>query len=291
MKNIYKIGENIYITNESDIKENDYVIVSCSEVNIEEVRIVTGYYNEQFLFDDKSQIHMDYCKKIILTTNEELIKNGVQSIDDNFLKWFVNNPSCEYVEIESNYRVKSGTIEEHKQGVAGYEYYEYKIIIPQEELKQVPIENDEFCYYSGLPSPIAYKENMNPFELPNVLPDDVFNKSLEELAEKEYPKLIVENPSCNGYNEPNHIDINEECRNSFMEGVKSDEAKEYWFDVFKKNKEKWNKVTEDTPPSNVELLVKSPNGIIHLSRWRESYNIFGCQAKSESIVGWKWKKI
>jgi hypothetical protein len=266
MKNIYKIGENIYITNESDIKENDYVIVSCSEVNIEEVRIVTGYYNEQFLFDDKSQIHMDYCKKIILTTNEELIKNGVQSIDDNFLKWFVNNPSCEYVEIESNYRVKSGTIEEHKQGVAGYEYYEYKIIIPSKEL-------------------------INPFELPNVLPDDVFNKSLEEDAEKEYPKLIVENPSCNGYNEPNYIDINEECRNAFMEGVKSDKAKDYWFDIFKKNKEKWNKVTEDTPPSNVELLVKSPNGIIHLSRWRESYNIFGCQAKSESIVGWKWKKI
>ena len=36
MKNIYKIGENIYITNDSDIKENDYVIVSCSEVNIEQ---------------------------------------------------------------------------------------------------------------------------------------------------------------------------------------------------------------------------------------------------------------
>jgi len=161
----------------------------------------------------------------------------------------------------------------------------------KEELKQVPIENDEFCYYSGLPSPAAYKENMNPFELPNVLPDDVFKKSLEEIAEKEYPKLIVENPSCNGYNEPNHIDINEECRNAFMEGIKSDKAKDYWFDIFKKNKEKWNKVTEDTPPSNVELLVKSPNGIIHLSRWRESYNIFGCQAKSESIVGWKWKKI
>jgi len=41
MKNIHKIDENIYITNDSEIKENDYVIVSCSEVNIEEVRIVT----------------------------------------------------------------------------------------------------------------------------------------------------------------------------------------------------------------------------------------------------------
>jgi hypothetical protein len=46
------------------------------------------------------------------------------------------------------------------------------------------------------------------------------NKELLEVAEKEYPKLIVENPSCNGYNEPNHIDINEECRNAFMEGAK-----------------------------------------------------------------------
>jgi hypothetical protein len=150
---------------------------------------------------------------------------------------------------------------------------------------------NENCLKPGYKIIIPSKEVINPFELPNVLPDDIFNKSLEELAEKEYPKLIVENPSCNGYNEPNHIDINEECRNAFMEGVKSDEAKDYWFDIFKKNKEKWNKVTEDTPPSNVELLVKSPNGIIHLSRWRESYNIFGCQAKSESIVGWKWKKI
>jgi hypothetical protein len=128
-------NQHIYITNDSDIIVKDYVVVSCSEVNIEEVRIVTGYYNEQFLFDDKSQIHMDYCKKIILTTDEDLIANDVQAIDDEFLEWFVKNPSCETVEVVSNYRVKSGTIEEHKQGVAGYEYYEYKIIIPQEEIE------------------------------------------------------------------------------------------------------------------------------------------------------------
>ena len=40
-------------------------------------------------------------KKIILTDNQELIKDGVQAIDDEFLEWFVNNPSCEEVEIES----------------------------------------------------------------------------------------------------------------------------------------------------------------------------------------------
>ena len=218
MKNIYKIGENIYITNDSYARILNYVVVSCSEINIEEVRIVTGYCDEQILFDDSSKIHMDYCKKIILTTNEELIKNGVQSIDDNFLKWFVKNSSCEVVKVEKH--KKPLGIFYHKGDIL-VDYY--KIIIPS-------------------------KEVINPFELPNVLPDDVFNKSLEEDAEKEYPKLIVENPSCNGYNEPNHIDINEECRNAFMVGVKSDEAKEmwikskeaeiYWYKKFNDNKYK-----------------------------------------------------
>jgi hypothetical protein len=137
MKNIHKIDENIYITNSSDIIVKDYVVVSCSEVNIEEVRIVTGYYNEQFLFDDKSQIHMDYCKKIILTTDEDLIQDGVQSINDNSLKWFVKNPSCEEVEIKSLLS-DNGSV-----------FYGYKIIIPKEETelnklkKQFQMKADE----------------------------------------------------------------------------------------------------------------------------------------------------
>lgn len=53
------------------------------------------------------------------------------------------------------------------------------------------------------------------------------NKELEEAAEKEYPKLIVKNPSCNGYDEPNHIDINEECRNAFVEGAELMQGKMY----------------------------------------------------------------
>ena len=38
-------------------------------------------------------------KKIILTTDQDLIKDGVQEIDDEFLEWFVKNPSCEEVEV------------------------------------------------------------------------------------------------------------------------------------------------------------------------------------------------
>jgi hypothetical protein len=108
-------GFNIYITNDEKIKEGDWYIKSNTNLPTKRIHLGNNLYKDD--------------KKIVLTTDQDLIKDGVQSIENDFLKWFVNNPSCEYVEIESNYRVKSGTIEEHKQGVAGYEYYEYKIII------------------------------------------------------------------------------------------------------------------------------------------------------------------
>jgi hypothetical protein len=41
-----------------------------------------------------------YFRKIILTTDQDLIKDGVQAIDDEFLEWFVKNPTCEYVELK-----------------------------------------------------------------------------------------------------------------------------------------------------------------------------------------------
>jgi hypothetical protein len=73
-----------------------------------------------------------YSSKIILTTDQDLIKDGVQSIDDEFLEWFVKNPSCESVEIgkKCNYGeciCYLGKCQDNENI--------YKIIIPQEELK------------------------------------------------------------------------------------------------------------------------------------------------------------
>jgi hypothetical protein len=70
-------------------------------------------------------------EKIILTTDQDLIKDGVQAIDDEFLEWFVMNPSCERVEIYS-LGIKNGETGESC-------HYKYEIIIPQEEPKQYPI--------------------------------------------------------------------------------------------------------------------------------------------------------
>lgn len=57
------------------------------------------------------------------------------------------------------------------------------------------------------------------------------------------------------------------------------------------HKNEWIDVIEQTPPLKTELLVKSPTGVTHIASWRAAYNIFTCQCKSESTLGWKWKLI
>ena len=120
-------NQNIYITSDEEIKEGDWCI------NI-------GRLNETIIFPDKIIGKADYTasvligsnwKKIILTTDQDLINDGVQAIDDEFLEWFVKNPTCEYVEIEEKDIYKSTTYDQPDRFIG----IEYKIIIPQEELK------------------------------------------------------------------------------------------------------------------------------------------------------------
>jgi hypothetical protein len=67
-------------------------------------------------------IGAEYCKKVILTTDPDLIKDGVQAIDNTFAEWFVKNSNVEFVEVEPDYEEIKGDY--------------YKIIISQEEPKQ-----------------------------------------------------------------------------------------------------------------------------------------------------------
>jgi len=73
-------------------------------------------------------------KEILLSTDDQLIKDGVQAIDDEFLEWFVKNPSCEVVEVKEITTIPAlqlGSPNGHLM---------YKIIIPKEEPKQKTLE-------------------------------------------------------------------------------------------------------------------------------------------------------
>jgi hypothetical protein len=99
---------NIYITSDEEIKIDDYYLGDDNHIYC----LVTTVNSNG--------------KKIILTTDQDLIEEGVQPISDEFLEWFVKNPSCEEVEVQKWFD--------------GLDFLEYKIIIPKEEPKQETLE-------------------------------------------------------------------------------------------------------------------------------------------------------
>lgn len=78
--------QNLYILSNDEIKVDDWVLVQCSEIEVTHIRKVTGYYNEQFLFDNNNQIYMDYCTKIIATTDKTL---GLPQIPKEFIEAYI----------------------------------------------------------------------------------------------------------------------------------------------------------------------------------------------------------
>jgi hypothetical protein len=119
-KSMYRKKFNIYITTSEEIKDGDYFYSPFQG-------------EERILKHNKFVIPFPKDRKIILTDNKDLIKDGVQAIDDEFLEWFVKNPSCEEVEVEkkSYIEIKEISYEGDFQNV---EYVNYKIIIPQEDI-------------------------------------------------------------------------------------------------------------------------------------------------------------
>jgi hypothetical protein len=106
-KSVIAGNQNIYISNDEEIKEGDYIGYPT----------LNNWVPIKYLGGDL----IGSEKKIILTTDQDLIKDGIQAIDDEFLEWFAKNPSCEYVKIDK---------------LVFYEHKNYKIIIPKKEAKQ-----------------------------------------------------------------------------------------------------------------------------------------------------------
>jgi hypothetical protein len=126
-KDYYK-KYNIYITSDEEPKIGEWVIKISSLYK-------GGGIAQKYSFID-TQFEDITFKKIILTTDLELIADGIQAIGNEFLEWFVKNSSCEFVKTEL-LNVSEVLWEEYfkKHGVyPKYPYYE-KIIIPQEEPK------------------------------------------------------------------------------------------------------------------------------------------------------------
>jgi hypothetical protein len=115
--------QNIYITSDEEINLNDYI---------------TDGYRVWKWKDDSSLLGR---KKVILSTDQDLIQDGVQDIDDDFLEWFIKNPNCEEVE------TKVGFIQSPDNLKDGFYY---KIIIPKKEPKQETLKEEFYKYGKSL---------------------------------------------------------------------------------------------------------------------------------------------
>ena len=203
MKNLYKIENELYIVSSSEkIKENTQTHIQGFNGD--------WFYNTIYNFIARTGDITSYDFKIILTTNKLLIKDGVQSIDDEFLEWFVKNSSCERVEIRY-------TVDFNSKAV---------IIIPKEEPKQETIEEVELAIlfhntYERLAPSFGYETRVDTKSLDITTP----NGKLMIAVCKEIIKWQTERM----YSE-------EDLKSAFFNGgnMKSIEEFNYWFEQFKK---------------------------------------------------------
>jgi hypothetical protein len=80
--------------------------------------------------------HKPFYQKIILTTDGDLIKDGVQAIDDEFLEWFVKNQACENVYVHKEYK-QINQDNPITVGSTTLVFSHYETVIPKEEPKDV----------------------------------------------------------------------------------------------------------------------------------------------------------
>jgi hypothetical protein len=94
-------NQNIYITSDEEIKEGDWVLGDFPDNPIGKVISKYGQeFTAQSLNGDKYGLAEYDSKKIILTTDSQVIKDGVQAIDDEFLEWFCSkNGEVDFVKV------------------------------------------------------------------------------------------------------------------------------------------------------------------------------------------------
>jgi hypothetical protein len=224
--------QNIYITNSEEIKDGDWVY--CRTEN-------------RVLVSNVSYSKLEARFKIILTTDPDLIKDGVQAIDDSFLEWFVKNPSCERVEVENEWE-GNGTMFGFKMGnVSPDGTWRYKIILPQEEPKQIK------CYCGHTitcdceplqerleePTEEAKQRAENYMSLKGAL--EPLQETLEEAAEKYSDEIdrsedgLVQHSFIKGAKwQAERMYSELELEVAFFEGRENNLTFIEWFEQFKK---------------------------------------------------------
>jgi hypothetical protein len=150
----WKHKKNIYITSDSKFVRDEYITDG-----IEVIKATPKLVDAQGLVDRRD------WKKILMTTDPELIKDGVHPIGEEFLQWFVENPTC--IKVEVVYGLFNPMGRQVDPNDLGQNHskcvWKYKIITTKDEQKQHLIDMMESDEELGL-----YDEKIEDIELEEV---------------------------------------------------------------------------------------------------------------------------
>jgi hypothetical protein len=241
--------QHIYITDNSEIKEVDWIFANQGTHKVTDIKDDKYPYGTLNYKGDKIYHHKSW-KKIILTTDPDLIKEGIQPISDEFLQWFVKNPSCEEVEVIKNYLSNNG---QWKDVLLPSEWeidtkIKYKIIIPHEEPKNTcpKCRTKDFDTCHSIKCPMRKEKTINPNNQ-----EVMFHKEHKEYFHEDFidgkhvtvwlgknyvpkkePKQETIKKAAKSYRSSTANKMAIE-KVAFIEGAKSNAAKDHWFKIFK----------------------------------------------------------
>jgi len=185
---------NIYITSDEEVKEGDYFLYD--ETTIRYKTNGTEYHGRDLChISGNRRYPVSKSKKIILTTDQDLIEDGVQEIEDEFLEWFVKNPNCEFVEVVND--LKYFNVDELRERyIKGlpHIYSEKigdKIIIPQEESNQETLEEAAERFYP-INSNSSAMEMLDRHQLNNSYKQEGFIAGANWQSERMYSEEDID---------------------------------------------------------------------------------------------------
>ena len=194
----FVINQNIYITSNSKFVKDEYITDG-----VEVMKATPKLVDAQGLVDRRD------WKKILMTTDPELIKDGVHPIGEDFLQWFVKNPTC--IKVEVVYGLFNPMGRQVDPNDLGQNHskcvWKYKIITTKEEQKQHLIDMMKSDEELGL-----YDESRE------IKLEDVFNDEKREGAKR----VIHQHKVLKGLSlvNPAHLQMTSNGHGEFPDGYK-----------------------------------------------------------------------
>ena len=191
-------NEYMYITTDSKFVRDEYITDG-----IEVIKATPKLVNAQGLVDRRD------WKKILMTTDPELIKDGVHPIGEDFLQWFVENPTC--IKVEVVYGLFNPMGRQVDPNDLGQNHskcvWKYKIITTKEEQKQHLIDMMKSDEELGL-----YDESRE------IKVEDIFNDEKREKVKR----VIHQHKVLQGLSliNPLHLRMTDNGHGEFPDGYK-----------------------------------------------------------------------